>query len=96
LLCGYFQESQALPGEYVAREEVPIEEEYPVDFDDIHQYVYRSIHMAYNLRRAQRLRRPAVPLDVDTLLRMDPNKDPRRTRTPTLADDWYRHNSFFN
>lgn len=92
----HFQESSTLAGEYVTREEVPIEEEYPVDFDDIHQYVYRSIHMAYDLRRAQRVKRPVTPLDVDRLLQMDPNNDPRRRRAPTLADNWYEHNSFFN
>lgn len=92
----HFEESKSIPGEFIAREEVPIEEEYSVDFDDIHQYVYRSIHMAYNLRRAQQAKRPAKPLDVDRLLRMDPNNDPRRRRVPTLADNWYEHNSFFN
>jgi len=91
-----FTESKAIPGEYVAPEEVPVEEEYPVDFSDIHQYVYRSIYMAYNLRRAQRLDFPAKPLDVDKLLRMDPKNDPRRKYSPTLADNWYEHNDFFN
>ena len=89
-----FEESQSIPGEYVTHEEVPIEEEYSVDFDDIHQYVYRSIHMAYNLKRAQRLDRPATPLDVDRFLQMDPNNDPRRNRSPDLADNWYEHHAF--
>jgi hypothetical protein len=91
-----FQESEVLAGEFIAREEVPIEEEYPVDFDDIHQYVYRSIHMAYNLKRAQLLSRPVTPLDVDRLLQMNPNNDPRRRQSPTLADNWYEHHTFFN
>lgn len=91
-----FEESKAISGEYIAREEVPVEEEYPVDFDDIHQYVYRSIYMAYNRRRAERARKPAVPLDVDRLLQMDPKNDPRFRLSPNLADNWYEHHAFFN
>jgi hypothetical protein len=91
-----FKESTVIPGEYVAQEEVPIEEEYPVYFDDIHQYVYRSVHMAYDLRRAQRAKRPVIPLDTGHLLQLNPQDDPRLKRSPNLGDNWYQHHAFLD
>lgn len=73
-----------------------VEEEHPVGFDDIHQYVHSSVYMAYNRRRAEQAKKPAAPLDVDQLLQMDPKNDPRLRLSPDLADNWYEHNAFFN
>jgi hypothetical protein len=91
-----FESSQGIPGEFISIDEVPVEEEYSVDFDDIQQYVYRSIHMSYNQERALRDSRKALPLNVDRLLALNPANDPRNTMLMDQADNWYEHHQLLS